>query len=256
MKAVILAGGLGSRLSEETDIRPKPMIEIGGKPILWHIMKTYSHYGVTDFIICCGYKSYVIKEYFANFFLHSSDFSIDLANNKLEILNRNSESWKVSVIDTGDLTMTAGRLKRVQNYLENDDRFFLTYGDGLANIDLKKLLKTHISSDKKVTLTGVLPLGRFGALKLNGNTVSGFIEKPVGEDGFINGGFFVVEKSVLTMIKGDEFVWETDILSKLASAGSLGIYKHKGFWQPMDTLREKKLLEELWKQGHAPWKIW
>ena len=256
MKAVILAGGLGSRLSEETEIRPKPMVEIGGLPILWHIMKIYSYYGVNEFIICCGYKAYIIKEFFANFFIHSSDFTIDLENNKLNILNKNSDPWKVSVIDTGPFTMTAGRLKKVENYLQNEDRFFLTYGDGLANIDLKKLLATHVSNNKKVTLTGVLPLGRFGALQLDGETITGFIEKPVGEDGFINGGFFVVERSTLSMIKGEEAVWETDILSELAKHGSLGIYKHTGFWQPMDTLREKKLLEELWQQGNAPWKIW
>lgn len=256
MKAVILAGGLGSRLSEETDVRPKPMVEIGGMPILWHIMKIYSHYGVVDFIICCGYKAYIIKEFFSNFFIHSSDFTINLEDNTIEILNKNLDPWKVSVIDTGPLTMTAGRLKKIQNYLQNDDRFFLTYGDGLANINLKNLLETHISSKKKVTLTGVLPLGRFGALKLDGETISGFTEKPIGEDGFINGGFFVVEKSTLDIITGDNSVWETDVLSKLAKKGDLGIYKHKDFWQPMDTIREKNLLDELWKNGKAPWKVW
>ena len=216
MKAVILAGGLGSRLSEETDVRPKPMVEIGGMPILWHIMKIFSHYQVVDFIICCGYKAYVIKEYFANFFLHSSDFNINLQNNKIEILNQKSDPWKVTIIDTGALTMTAGRLKKIANYLQDDDKFFLTYGDGLADVDINKLLTSHNAYNKKVTLTGVLPLGRFGALKLDGNTVSDFVEKPIGEDGFINGGFFVVEKSVLEMINGDDSVWETEILAKLA----------------------------------------
>ena len=256
MKAVILAGGLGSRLSEETDVRPKPMVEIGGMPILWHIMKIFSHYQVVDFIICCGYKAYVIKEYFANFFLHSSDFNINLQNNKIEILNQKSDPWKVTIIDTGALTMTAGRLKKIANYLQDDDKFFLTYGDGLADVDINKLLTSHNAYNKKVTLTGVLPLGRFGALKLDGNTVSDFVEKPIGEDGFINGGFFVVEKSVLEMINGDDSVWETEILAKLAKTNSLGIYKHRGFWQPMDTLREKNLLEKMWAEGNAPWKVW
>ncbi|MDC1209837.1 glucose-1-phosphate cytidylyltransferase [Pseudomonadota bacterium] len=256
MKAIILAGGLGSRLSEETYIKPKPMVEIGGKPILWHIMKTYSHYGITDFIICCGYKGYVIKEYFANFFLHSSDFSIDLADNNLEILQRNSDPWKVTLVDTGDSTMTAGRLKKVSKYLNTNDSFFFTYGDGVADVDLNALLKAHLDGGKKVTVTGVLPPGRFGALQLNGDTVTGFIEKPAGEDGFINGGFFIVERSVIDMISGDNSVWETDVLSLLTKTKDLGIYKHLGFWQPMDTLREKHLLDDLWKQGNAPWKVW
>ena len=208
LKAVILAGGLGSRLSEETDVRPKPMVEIGGMPILWHIMKTFAHYGVADFIICCGYKSYVIKEYFANFFMHSSDFTIDLENNKLEILERNADSWRVTVVDTGGPTMTAGRLRRVSKYLEADERFYFTYGDGLSDVDLGAVLSSHIASSKKVTLTGVLPPGRFGALQTDGNTVSGFVEKPIGEDGFINGGFFVVERSVIEMINSDAEVWK------------------------------------------------
>ena len=256
MKAVILAGGLGSRLSEETDIRPKPMVEIGGMPILWHIMKIYSHYGVFDFIICCGYKAYVIKEFFTNFFIHSSDFTINLENNQLEILNRNSDPWKVTVVDTGETTMTAGRLKRVSKYLELNDRFYFTYGDGVTDVNLNALLKAHLAGGKKVTLTGVLPPGRFGALKFDDNTVSGFIEKPIGEDGFINGGFFVVERSVIEMIQSDNSVWETDVLSLLTKTKDLGIYKHLGFWQPMDTLREKHLLDDLWKQGNAPWKVW
>jgi glucose-1-phosphate cytidylyltransferase len=256
VKAVILAGGLGSRLSEETDVRPKPMVEIGGMPILWHIMKTYSHFGVTDFIICCGYKGYVIKEFFANFFIHSSDFTIDLQQNQLEILERNSEPWKVTVVDTGGPTMTAGRLRRVGKYLDPGEPFFFTYGDGLADVDLSAVLSAHTANNKKVTLTGVLPPGRFGALKLDGDTVSGFVEKPIGEDGFINGGFFIVERSVIDMIKSDAEVWETDVLSKLADAGELGIYRHFGFWQPMDTLREKHLLDDLWKSGAPPWKVW
>jgi glucose-1-phosphate cytidylyltransferase len=256
LKAVILAGGLGSRLSEETDARPKPMVEIGGMPILWHIMKIYSHFGVTEFIICCGYKSYVIKEFFANFFIHSSDFTIDLQQNKLEILERNSDPWKVTVVDTGGPTMTAGRLRRVSKYLDPGERFYLTYGDGLADVDLRAVLSAHIANNKKVTLTGVLPPGRFGALKLEGETVSGFVEKPIGEDGFVNGGFFIVERSVIDMIKSDDEVWETDVLSKLADKGELGIYRHFGFWQPMDTLREKNLLEDLWKCGAPPWKVW
>ncbi len=254
MKAVILAGGLGTRLSEETYLRPKPMVEIGGKPIIWHIMKIYSHYGINDFIVCCGYLGYVIKEYFANYFTHMSDISIDLSSNDLTVHKKNAEPWKITLVDTGKETLTGGRVKRVKEYLENEDAFCLTYGDGLANIDIGKLIKFHKTQGKNATITAVVPPGRYGALEISGNEVSSFKEKPEG--GLINGGFFVLSPKIFQLIKGDKTSWENGPLSKLASLNQLAAYKHNGFWQPMDTLREKNLLQELWESGNAPWKIW
>ena len=255
MKAVILAGGLGTRLSEETDLKPKPMIEIGSKPIIWHILKIYSYYGINDFIICCGYKGYLIKEYFNNYFLHNSDVSINFKNNNIEFLNKVKEPWKVTLVDTGEKTETAGRLLKVKNYIEND-AFMLTYGDGVGNINIRSLLEHHKRNNKQVTLTAVQPPGRFGDLELNQNQVIAFKEKPTGEGSWINGGFFVIEPNAINLISGYLESWEADILPKIANANNLAAYRHDGFWLPMDTLRDKKRLQKLWENGNAPWKVW
>lgn len=255
MKAVILAGGLGTRISEETTVKPKPMVEIGGKPILWHIMKVYSAHGINDFVICCGYKGYIIKEYFANYFLHMSDVTFDLTKNQVKVHQNNSEPWRVTLVDTGESTMTGGRLKRVRNFLDSED-FCFTYGDGVSDVDIGALIQQHKTSGLKVTLTAVQPPGRFGALNLAGQTITGFQEKPVGDGGWINGGFFVCSPSVLEHIEGDGTIWERGPLEMLASQGELGAYFHHGFWQPMDTLRDKLHLEELWGSGKAAWKLW
>ena len=254
MQAVILAGGLGTRLSEETANKPKPMVEIGGKPILWHILKIYSSYDINQFIICCGYKGYIIKEYFANYFLHNSDVTFSLKNNTMEIHQAKVEPWKITLIDTGLETMTGGRLLRVSKYL--DTTFCFTYGDGLSDIDIGELLKFHKSHGKLVTMTSVKPPGRYGALEIKNNMVTSFHEKPDGDGAWINGGFFVLEPSVIDLIEGDLFTWEQEPLKKLAQTGELNAYNHKGFWQPMDTLRDKNNLERLWETGQAPWKLW
>jgi glucose-1-phosphate cytidylyltransferase len=256
MKVVILAGGLGTRISEETHLKPKPMIEIGGKPILWHIMKIYSAHGISDFIICCGYKGYLIKEYFANYFLHMSDVTFDMELNSMEVHQRKAESWRVTLVDTGDETMTGGRLKRVANYLKGEEAFCFTYGDGLSNLDISKEINFHKSHGKLATVAAVQPPGRYGALKLNGNLVDGFTEKPRGDGGLINGGFFVLSPKCIDLIDSDNTSWEVEPLTRLASTGELMSFQHSGFWQPMDTLREKNLLEDLWASGKAPWKIW
>ncbi len=256
MKAVILAGGLGTRLSEETASQPKPMVKIGGMPILWHIMKIYSHYGVNEFIICCGYKGYSIKEYFMNYFSHQSDVTIDLKNNKTEFHAKRAEPWLVTLVDTGDKTMTGGRLARVAEYLPRNEDFFFTYGDGVANIDIKGSLKFHNQQGNLATLTAVSPPGRFGALKITGKKVNKFIEKPVGDGGKINGGFFILSPKVIELIDGDDCVWEQEPLQTLAAGGNLSCYEHDGFWQPMDTLRDKNYLEDLWLSGKAPWNVW
>ncbi|CAD6540194.1 glucose-1-phosphate cytidylyltransferase [Paraburkholderia metrosideri] len=256
MKAVILAGGLGTRISEETTTRPKPMIEIGGKPILWHIMKTYSAHGVNDFIICCGYKGYMIKEYFANYFLHMSDVTFDMASNRMEVHQRHAESWRVTLVDTGESTLTGGRLKRVASYLQDERAFCFTYGDGVADVDIGALIKSHHAHGKAATITAVQPPGRYGALSMDGNRVAGFTEKPAGDGGMINGGFFVLSPEVLPLIKSDDTPWEGEPLETLSRNGELHAFEHCGFWQPMDTLREKNLLESLWASGQAPWKVW
>ena len=255
MKAVILAGGLGTRFAEDTSLKPKPLIEIGGKPVLWHIMKSYSAHGIHDFVICCGYKSYFIKEYFANYFLHMSDVTFNMVENKMEIHTNNAEPWKVTLIDTGEHTMTGGRLKRVKEYVGNED-FCFTYGDGVGDVDITKLVDIHRSSGKKATVTAVQPGGRFGALDIRNSEVRGFIEKPQGDGGWINGGFFVLSPEVIDLIEGDQTVWEREPLEYLARNGELGAYFHSGFWQPMDTLRDKIHLEQLWTSGKAPWKKW
>jgi len=256
MKAVLLAGGLGTRISEETSTRPKPMIEIGGKPILWHIMKTYSHHGINDFIICCGYKGYVIKEYFANYFLHMSDVTFDMSKNSMEVHQRNAEPWKVTLVDTGENTMTGGRLKRVADYLQGEDAFCLTYGDGVSDVNITELVAFHKRQNVKATLTATIPPGRFGALDLTGNKVNSFMEKPKGDGAMINAGFFVLSPKILDYIGGDATVWEREPLERLAREGDLAAFQHDGFWQPMDTLRDKIQLEELWQSGKAPWKAW
>jgi glucose-1-phosphate cytidylyltransferase len=256
MKAVILAGGLGTRISEETSTRPKPMIEIGGKPILWHIMKTYSNHGINDFVICCGYKGYVIKEYFANYFLHMSDVTFDMELNKMEVHHRSAEPWKVTLVDTGDETMTGGRIKRISNYVQNEKFFCLTYGDGVSNIDITKLINFHETQNVKATLTATIPPGRFGALKISDNKVHSFQEKPKGDGAVINGGFFVLSPEVIDYITDDRTIWEQDPLQRLAEEGNLAAFHHDGFWQPVDTLRDKIYLEELWQSGNAPWKVW
>lgn len=256
MKAVILAGGLGTRLSEETDTKPKPMVEIGGKPILWHIMKTYSHFGINEFIICCGYKGYVIKEYFANYFKHQSDITFNMIDNQMIVHEKRAEPWKVTLIDTGDKTMTGGRLKRVASYLENEDSFFFTYGDGVADINIKALLEFHNSHGKEATLTAAFPPGRFGALDINDGEVKQFQEKPKGDGALINGGFFVLSSKVLERIEGDDTIWEQEPLKGLANDNQLMAFKHEGFWQPMDTLRDKMHLEKLWSSNKALWKLW
>lgn len=255
MKAVILAGGLGTRLSEETAIKPKPMVEIGGRPLLWHLMKIYAQHGITDFVICCGYKGYVIKEYFANYFLHMSDVTIDVANNSLEVHQSMSEPWRITLVDTGDRTMTGGRLLRVKPYV-GDDRFCFTYGDGLSDVNIRALIELHLSSSCEVTLTAVRPPGRFGALSTEGSKVVDFQEKPKGDGAWINGGFFVCTQKVFDYINGDATVWESEPLEKLAGEGKLSAYFHEGFWQPMDTLRDKLHLEDLWERKQAPWKTW
>jgi glucose-1-phosphate cytidylyltransferase len=255
MKCVILAGGLGTRLSEETGLKPKPMVEIGGKPILWHVMKIYSSHGIRDFVICAGYKGYVIKEYFANYFLHMSDVTFDMEKNSMEVHHKNAEPWKVTIIDTGDNTMTGGRLQKVSKYV-GSDTFCMTYGDGIGDVDITASIATHRASGKKATVTAVQPPGRFGALQMENDAVTGFIEKPEGDGGWINGGFFVLEPSVFTAIEGDQTVWEREPLQSLASTGELQAFRHHGFWQPMDTLRDKQLLEGLWQTGKAPWKTW
>lgn len=256
MKAVILAGGLGTRISEETDTKPKPMVEIGGKPILWHIMKIYSAHGVNDFVICCGYKGYQIKEYFANYFLYMSDVTFDMSKNTMDVHQRSAEPWRVTLVDTGETTMTGGRLKRVAEHLQGEDAFCLTYGDGVSNVNITELIAFHKAQNVKATLTATLPPGRFGALQFDGNKVSQFMEKPKGDGAMINGGFFVLSPDVLQYLDGDETIWERTPLETLASEGQLAAYQHTGFWQPMDTLRDKVLLEELWASGKAPWKVW
>lgn len=256
MKAVILAGGLGTRISEETHLRPKPMIEIGGKPILWHIMKIYSSHGINDFIICCGYKGYVIKEYFANYFLHMSDVTFDMASNKMDVHQGKAEPWRVTLIDTGDETMTGGRLKRAEDFVKDEEAFCFTYGDGVADINISSLIKFHQLHGKKATVTAVQPPGRYGALDIDSGKVSSFIEKPRGDGGKINGGFFVLSPKCLNYIAGDATSWEADPLVSLAANGELMAFEHGGFWQPMDTLRDKNYLEELWLGCRAPWKSW
>ena len=256
MKAVILAGGLGTRLSEETATRPKPMVEIGGKPILWHILKMYSHHGINDFVICCGYKGYVIKEYFANYFLHTSDVTFDMAHNKMEVHHKRAEPWKVTLVDTGDESMTGGRLRRVAKYVENEEAFCFTYGDGVSDVDIGASIRFHRSHGKAATLTATFPPARFGALDMRDGRVLSFREKPKGDGAMVNGGFFVLSPSVLSELKDDATVWEQDPLVNLADRGQLMAFEHAGFWQPMDTLRDKHLLEELWATGRAPWKKW
>tara|TARA_R110001592_G_scaffold189115_2_gene434534 strand:+ start:668 stop:1438 length:771 start_codon:yes stop_codon:yes gene_type:complete len=256
MKAVILAGGLGTRLSEETSLKPKPMVEIGGKPILWHIMKMYSAHGVNDFIICCGYKGYVIKEYFANYFLHMSDVTFDLRDNSMEVHHKRAEPWKVTLVDTGDNSMTGGRLKRVAKYLQDEEAFCFTYGDGVGDMNIAETIKFHKKNGKLATLTSTYPPGRFGALDITGGMVLNFKEKPKGDGAMINGGFFVLSPKVIDYIEGDATTWEQYPLNQLAEEGELMAYEHHGFWQPMDTLRDKIHLEELWSSRKAPWKVW
>lgn len=256
MKAVILAGGLGTRLSEETSVRPKPMVEIGGMPILWHIMKLYAHHGINDFVICCGYKGYLIKEYFANYFLHMSDVTFDMQENRMHVHEHRSEPWKVTLVDTGDHTQTGGRLLRVANYVKDDDAFCLTYGDGVGDVDITAALDFHRKHGKLATVTATYPPGRFGALEIQESQVRSFQEKPKGDGAMINGGFFVLSPRVLDTIHGDATLWEQEPLQQLASRGELMAWQHTGFWQPMDTLRDKTYLEELWASGNAPWKLW
>lgn len=256
MKAVILAGGLGTRISEETTTKPKPMIEIGGKPILWHIMKTYSAHGINEFIICCGYKGYVIKEYFANYFLHMSDVTFDMAHNKMEVHQRYAEPWKVTLVDTGEETMTGGRLKRVASYIKDEDAFCFTYGDGVSDVNITESIAFHKEQKVMATLTATVPPGRFGALDMAGHKVNSFREKPKGDGGMINGGYFVLSPKVIDYISEDKTIWEREPLERLAQEGNLVAYEHHGFWQPMDTLRDKIQLEELWQSGKAPWKVW
>ncbi|MDC0466381.1 glucose-1-phosphate cytidylyltransferase [Gammaproteobacteria bacterium] len=257
MKAVILAGGLGTRISEETDLKPKPMIEIGGKPILWHIMKIYSSHGINDFIICCGYKGYLIKEYFANYYLHMSDVTFNIQENSIDIHQNKSEPWKVSLVDTGEDTMTGGRLKRVKSYVQDESEFCFTYGDGVSDINISDLIKYHKKHGKKATLTATRPQGRFGALNIGeDNIINKFEEKPEGDQSWINGGFFVLNPSVIDLIDGDLTSWENEPLSLLAKDGELSAFIHDGFWQPMDTLREKNELNLLWNSGKAPWRKW
>lgn len=255
MKVVILAGGLGTRISEETHTRPKPMVEIGGKPILWHIMKSYSAHGLSDFIICCGFKGYVIKEYFANYFLHLSDVTFNMETNEMEVHQRKAEPWRVTLVDTGDHTMTGGRLKRVRSYLGDDD-FCFTYGDGVSNVNIGDLIAFHRSNGTLATVTATQPPGRFGALDMEDNTIRGFQEKPQGDGGWINGGYFVLSPKVIDLIEGDKTIWERTPLETLASQGQLSAFRHTGFWHPLDTLRDKNLLQELWETDAAPWKVW
>lgn len=256
MKAVILAGGLGTRLSEETHLRPKPMTEIGGRPLLWHIMKVYSAHDINDFIICCGYKGYMIKEYFANYFLHMSDVTIDMTNNSMEVHERNAEPWKVTLVDTGENTLTGGRLRRVKSYVQDEKAFCFTYGDGLSDIDITEEVSFHLQHGRLATVAAVQPPGRYGALDIADRAVTGFTEKPRGDGGRINGGFFVLSPKVIDYIDGDATSWELEPLEALASSGELLAYEHDGFWQPMDTLREKNILQDLWDSDKAPWKVW
>jgi glucose-1-phosphate cytidylyltransferase len=255
MKAVILAGGLGTRLSEESHLRPKPMVEIGGKPILWHIMKMYSHYGINDFVICLGYKGYVIKEYFSNYFLHMSDVTFSMSDNSIEVHNKFAEPWRVTLVDTGESTMTGGRLKRVLPYLD-ENTFCFTYGDGVSDVNIGELIKHHKLLGLAATVTSIQPPGRFGSLNIENDLVKTFQEKPLGDGAWINGGFFVLEPSVINLIDGDDTVWEVDPLQRLSKERQLAAYQHHGFWQSMDTLREKNILEDLWRSGKAPWKTW
>lgn len=256
MRAVLLAGGLGTRLAEETHLRPKPMIEIGGMPILWHIMKGYSVHGVREFVICCGYKGYMIKEYFANYFLHMSDVTFDFQTNSTTFRTPKAEPWKVTLVDTGESTMTGGRLKRIRDYVKDDEAFCLTYGDGVADVDISSLITFHKKQGRLATLTSVQPPGRYGALRMKGSLVEAFAEKPKGDGGMINGGFFVLSPKVIDLIKDDSTPWEGYPLEQLASRGQLAAFVHNGFWQPMDTLRDKSALENLWASGSAPWKTW
>ena len=256
MKAVILAGGLGTRISEDTIYRPKPMIEIGGKPILWHIMKIYSAYGVNEFVICCGYKGYMIKEYFANYFLHTSDVTFDMRTNDMTVHQQYAEPWRVTLVDTGESTMTGGRLRRVREFVSDEEAFCFTYGDGLSDIDIGSLIAYHRAHGTLATISATYPPGRFGALEIRNDKVRAFQEKPKGDGGMINGGFFVLSPKVIDLIPGDDSVWEAEPVEKLAHDGELSAYLHHGFWQPMDTLRDKNHLEELWRSGHAPWKVW
>ena len=254
MKAVILAGGLGTRISEETALKPKPMIQIGGKPILWHILKHYSKFNINEFIICCGFKGYVIKEYFSNYFLHMSDVTLDLSSNNMEVHQKLAEPWKVTLVNTGEDTMTGGRIKRIKDYIKDEDSFCLTYGDGLSDLNIQKLIDFHSSHGNLATVTAVQPPGRFGSLEFEGDKVTSFIEKPKGDGGFINGGFFVLSPKCIDLIDGDNSIWEDKPLKELARLNELVAYKHQGFWQPVDTLRDKVLLEKLWQTGNPPWK--
>ena len=256
MKAVILAGGLGTRLSEETHLKPKPMIEIGGKPILWHIMKMYSTHGINDFVICCGYKGYVIKEYFANYFLHQSDVTFCMLKNSIKVHEKRVEPWTITLVDTGDYSMTGGRLRRVAEYVKNEEAFCFTYGDGVSDVNIKELIAFHLEHGKDATLTATYPPGRFGALDILNGCVKSFYEKPKGDGGMINGGFFVLNPKVIDLLEGDETIWEQGPLEALAEQGQLMAYKHSGFWKPMDTLADKHSLEALWNSGKPPWKTW
>jgi len=256
MKAVILAGGLGTRISEETHLRPKPMIEIGGKPILWHIMKIYSAHGINDFVICCGYKGYFIKEYFSNYFLHMSDVTFDMEHNEMKVHHRKAEPWKITLVDTGDDTLTGGRLRRVADYVKNDEAFCFTYGDGVSDLDIRASIDFHLKHGKLATVTAVQPPGRYGAIQMDGDKVTGFLEKPRGDGGLINGGFFVLSPKCIDLIEDDQTSWEGAPLMKLAEMGQMMSFVHTGFWQPMDTLRDKNYLEELWETNNASWKIW
>ena len=255
MKAVILAGGLGTRLSEETSTKPKPMVRIGGYPILWHIMKMYSSHGVNDFVICAGYKGYVIKEYFANYFMHMSNITFDMSNNEMMVHENNAEPWKVTIVDTGDESMTGGRLKRVKDYLDGES-FCFTYGDGVSDVNIREVIKFHKEKGKWATVTAVQPPGRFGAIRMDDTTITSFVEKPNGDGGFINGGFFVLEPEVLDLIEKDSTIWEREPMEKLAELRQIEAYRHTGFWRPMDTLRDKNYLEDLWNSNKAPWKVW
>lgn len=256
MKAVILAGGLGTRFAEETSLRPKPMIEVGGRPILWHILKIYSSHGINDFVICCGYKGYVIKEYFANYFLHMSDVTFDMRGNEMIVHEKRAEPWKVTLVDTGDESMTGGRLKRIREHVKDEEFFFFTYGDGVGDIDITKAIEFHRSHGKLATMTATYPPGRFGALEIEGGKVTSFLEKPQGDGGMINGGYFVLSPKVIDYVGGDDTIWEQEPLRDLARDGELMAFEHHGFWQPMDTLREKLLLNNLWESGKAPWRTW
>lgn len=255
MKLVILAGGLGTRLSEETSLRPKPMVEVGGLPILHHIMKIYSSHGITDFVICLGYKGYFVKEYFANYFLHTADVTLDIGNNKVEVHHSRAEPWRVTLVDTGTNTMTGGRIKRIREHI-GDEAFCMTYGDGVADVNIRALIDFHKKEGREATVTAVRPPGRFGALDIDGDQVNGFVEKPLGDGSWINGGFFVLAPSVFDRIEGDDTVWEKEPLEGLARDGALSAFRHEGFWQPMDTLRDKRYLEDLWESGQAKWKVW